>query len=423
MQGGGGPAEPVAERHPQSDPSEKLTIAVKQSVLTDGVKATAKGGEPAPVRVSETGRARNWTMPPLRLEREWRERTNSATIDNRCVEFDRRESTESTAIIGLRALGRRIAFTMAEILLSLTIIGVVAAITLPSLTGNINERTWNTQRKALYARMSQAISLMPAINGYGTLTEGDSSTSAEDTAAETFITAGLSKVMKINNICDSEHLADCGIASKIITLKGETISEIPKTLVELNDMFNGSFAEGGTSAIWSYSQIDTKAAAFETGNGESILTYYNPKCVGSLNESSTYYVQPKMCANFVYDLNGSKGPNTIGKDMGIMTVMYPSDPVVAAPVPLLYTTRAKQQEAGKACTASDSESRMPTFEELVSLWTNRSLIGYQSSWARVWSSATVLENGELKGRILDFPMGAYRNYPREDTYTVICVKR
>lgn len=55
------------------------------------------------------------------------------------------------------------AFTMAEILLSLTIIGVVAAITLPSLTGNINERTWNTQRKALYARMSQAISLMPGI--------------------------------------------------------------------------------------------------------------------------------------------------------------------------------------------------------------------------------------------------------------------
>ena len=49
------------------------------------------------------------------------------------------------------------AFTMAEILLSLTIIGVVAAITLPSLIGNINERAWNTQRKALHARMAQAI--------------------------------------------------------------------------------------------------------------------------------------------------------------------------------------------------------------------------------------------------------------------------
>ena len=62
---------------------------------------------------------------------------------------------------------KRCAFTMAEILLSLTIIGVVAAITLPSLTGNINERTWNTQRKALYARMSQAVALMPALNGFG----------------------------------------------------------------------------------------------------------------------------------------------------------------------------------------------------------------------------------------------------------------
>ena len=105
--------------------------------------------------------------------------------------------------------GMTFAFTMAEILLSLTIIGVVAAITLPSLTGNINERTWNTQRKALYARFSQAIALMPALNGYGTLTEDESGNVTEDTAAETFITAGLSKVLKINNICDREHLEDC----------------------------------------------------------------------------------------------------------------------------------------------------------------------------------------------------------------------
>ena len=103
---------------------------------------------------------------------------------------------------------------MAEILLSLTIIGVVAAITLPSLTGNINERTWNTQRKALYARMSQAIALMPALNGYGTLseeTDSAGSTSIIDTAAEVFITDGLAKVMKINNICDNDHIEDCGI--------------------------------------------------------------------------------------------------------------------------------------------------------------------------------------------------------------------
>ena len=208
-------------------------------------------------------------MPPLRLERECKERTNSATIYNRCVEFDRRESTESTAIIGLRALGRRIAFTMAEILLSLTIIGVVAAITLPSLTGNINERTWNTQRKALYARFSQAIALMPSLNGYGTLkeeTDSAGSTSIEDTAAETFVTAGLSKVLKINNICDSEHLEDCGIPSKITTYNGSVLSSLPHTVLELNSFFSRSTE----NHINNYSFLDTKVAAFETANGESI---------------------------------------------------------------------------------------------------------------------------------------------------------
>ena len=153
------------------------------------------------------------------------------------VQGDKNMQFVRKCLPSLRAVG----FTMAEILLSLTIIGVVAAITLPSLTGNINERTWNTQRKALYARMSQAIALMPAINGYGTLKEESSAgaSDAVDTAAETFVTNGLAKVLKINNICDSEHLEDCGITSNFTNLTGSSL-DFPKTLVELNLMFNGN---------------------------------------------------------------------------------------------------------------------------------------------------------------------------------------
>ena len=126
---------------------------------------------------------------------------------------------------------------MAEFLLSLTIIGVVAAITLPSLTGNINERTWNTQRKTLYARMSQAVALMPALNGYGVT---DDAGSTENQAAETFITNGLSKVLKVNNICDSEHLNDSGINEKVIGINGSiTFEAFPQKLSELNDMLYG----------------------------------------------------------------------------------------------------------------------------------------------------------------------------------------
>ncbi len=211
---------------------------------------------------------------------------------------------------------------MAEILLSLTIIGVVAAITLPSLTGNINERTWNTQRKALYARMSQAIALMPALNGYGTLTEGNESASAVDTAAETFVTEGLSKVLKINNICDNEHLEDCGLSAKITTPYGDIISNFTTT--------NGNTLFGFNSKLVLVK--NTKAVAFETANGESIIVYYNPQCSGNSGlPANRESMQQRMCVNFVYDLNGAKGPNTIGKDIGVITAFNSTDSNVVSP--------------------------------------------------------------------------------------------
>ena len=266
------------------------------------------------------------------------------------------------------------AFTMAEILLSLTIIGVVAAITLPSLTGNINERTWNTQRKALYARFSQAIALMPSLNGYGTLTEetdSAGSTSITDTAAETFVTSGLAKVLKINNICDNEHLADCGIASKITILEGTgtILLEDIKTLRGLNSLYISTY---------SYNTPDTKAAAFETAGGESILVYYNPQCTGNIQETKFHYTQSKMCANFVYDLNGTKGPNTVGKDIGFITALYSTDPVVVAPMPLPQNAGSAGHSGGRPgelCRKQDPENRAPNSEELMSIFCNKQLAG------------------------------------------------
>ncbi len=313
-------------------------------------------------------------------------------------------------------------FTMAEILLSLTIIGIVAAITLPSLTGNINERTWNTQRKALYARFSQAISLMPSLNGYGTLKEASSegASDAVDTAAETFVTDGLAKVLKINNICDSEHLADCGFPEKLTTFAGNAINSVPRTLVELNNMFNSTFVNG-YGARYRYSQIDTKVAAFETANGESILTYYNPYCVADMGEFGSFYSQPKMCANFVYDLNGKKGPNTVGKDIGVITVLYPSDSVVVAPVPLAINAGVVSQvNAGKACKAQDSESRAPNREEVAAMFYNKIL--FDMGW-NIWSSTVISANGENYGVCMYYDTGHWALRNRNDNMNLRCVKR
>jgi len=324
------------------------------------------------------------------------------------------------------------AFTMAEILLSLTIIGVVAAITLPSLTGNINERTWNTQRKALYARFSQAIPLMDALNGFGTLTEGTESTSAVDTAAETFVTNGLAKVMKINNICDNKHLEDCGIASKITTLGGLPL-DMPTTMSELNAEMAGSYEYSGESM----SLLDTKTAAFETGNGESIAVYYNPRCIGSLNEDGTLsahggnYIAPKICANFVYDLNGNKGPNTVGKDIGFITAMYPTDVKVVAPYPAnrylntmyaLAPNSASEISASKACTNYDSEYRVPNIDELMSMAVNKNLIkgDSYSFTGNFWSSSKI---NSAYSFFIGYSASQYDGWENENKANVWCIKR
>ena len=325
---------------------------------------------------------------------------------------------------------KRYAFTMAEILLSLTIIGVVAAITLPSLMANINERTWNTQRKALYARMSQAIAMMPQLNGYGeyegTNTDGVVS-ATKDTAAEAFLTEGLSKVLKINNICDAAHLADCGIAASFTNLAGSTITW-PTKLSELNSMFTGSYDDNGSASggnIYTNPQkhIDTKAAAFETQNGESVLLFYNPYCNADVEGNAWHYSQPKMCANFVYDLNGNKGPNAVGKDIGCITALYPTDSNVVAPYPLATDAGSAmaQTAASAACSAQDSESRLPNRDELSAMFYNKTLLGISSG--RFWSGSVISSGESGTAWFQSFYSGNRVPDTRSYTNRVRCVKR
>ena len=310
--------------------------------------------------------------------------------------------------------GSLTAFTMAEILLSLTIIGVVAAITLPSLTGNINERTWNTQRKALYARFSQAIALMPALNGYG---------DDADNAAETFVTAGLSKVLKINNICDSGHLPDCGVPEKITNLGGSRI-DTPATLGALNSKIISMDTVVENDTHISYSQEDTKAAAFETANGETVITYYNPYCQADMNELSTgnwYYAQNKVCINFVYDLNGNKGPNTVGKDIGFISALYPTDSIVVAP--FIVSNKEKDSvdyaSALAYCTSMDQDYRLPNINELTSMFFNQELMNI---YDRFFWSSTVFDSQSVWMQSLNIGRRIRGVKTRTDA-SAVCVKR
>ena len=424
-------AEPAAERHPQSDPSGNLTkeVLVPGDWTTKNIRVKAEPVASAllVLRLAfscSTRGKRAYVLSALRTPLAHANATARACNQERglaCRALDSAQGKPcSVALLGL-------AFTMAEILLSLTIIGVVAAITLPSLTGNINERTWNTQRKALYARMSQAVSLMPALNGYGTLTEetdSAGSTSIVDTAAETFVTAGLSKVLKINNICDNEHLADCGIPKTFINLKGSKV-DVPEDLVALNSFFTSGSMINGDFFI-SYSQQNTKAVAFETVNGESLITYYNPKCRYRVDRSSAGFSQPDMCANFIYDLNGTKGPNTVGKDVGFITVMYPADSSVFMPMPYTKTAGyATSKNANKLCqTIFGDDARLPNRNELAAVAFNSLLTGEYSANDSYWTSTPTGAFNNKGYYVYNIKSGLYRtDYGPDTPIPIICIKK
>ena len=321
------------------------------------------------------------------------------------------------------------AFTMAEILISLTIIGVIAAITLPALRANINESTWNTQRKALYSRMSQAISMMPALNGYG-IGSTDAETNSKATMA--FVSEGLDKVLKINNICDSTELTKCGIPNKITTMANAKM-DFPKNLTELNPMFTSTYVIGNNSFTNPQKNINTNAVAFETTNGESVAVFYNPICVDKniifnvrgYEAVGEHYSQPYMCANFIYDLNGTKGPNTVGKDIGFITLLYSIDSNCVAPMPLAVDAAAggkmTQSYATTACNRQDKNSRVPNIDELNAILYNAKLINALTSNGNYWSS-TLYSNPNYAMDITSHSL-ARQHYIKSGSFRVRCIKR
>src|SRR5574344_629312 len=64
----------------------------------------------------------------------------------------------------LRNIKKHIAFTLAEVLITLAIIGVVAALTIPTLIKNYQQKQYETQLKKTYSTLSQAFQSAAANN-------------------------------------------------------------------------------------------------------------------------------------------------------------------------------------------------------------------------------------------------------------------
>ena len=96
---------------------------------------------------------------------------------------------------------KKIGFTLAEVLITLAIIGIVAALTIPTLVQNYQERACNTASQVFQRKLGEALRVM---NVQGTL--------AGYTTTEAFVNE-LSKHIKITRICDNDLAVSMGFIS------------------------------------------------------------------------------------------------------------------------------------------------------------------------------------------------------------------
>ena len=102
------------------------------------------------------------------------------------------------------------AFTLAEVLITLTIIGVIAAITIPTLINSISPKAKEAQTKTIEAR------LLDGINRFSAMEDGLSQ--KHETTYDFLV--GLSKYYKMSQICSAEDIAKCIPYSKIYSGDG-----------------------------------------------------------------------------------------------------------------------------------------------------------------------------------------------------------
>ena len=172
-------------------------------------------------------------------------------------------------------LSLKSAFTLAEVLITLGIIGVVAAMTIPTLIGNYKFSVLNNQLKTVYSDLNQA--------------------------------ATLFKVH--NEISVSEYAASTSATSAL-----DLFSKEYTTVLNRNNMNAGTKDENGY-------RLEPYETHSITGKGSGALfcdeSYYMYDPQGRIisfdNKPSGYENGPKVCI----DVNGLKKPNSLGQDIFI----------------------------------------------------------------------------------------------------------
>ncbi len=264
----------------------------------------------------------------------------------------------------------RTAFTLAEVLITLSVIGIVAALTIPSMIENHNNKAWQTAKDLWDKKLVEATRQM---NIDGVMTGVASST-------EDYMNY-FKKYVKVIKTCENDKLENCYAPKFVQTGDKETEVEVSSLT---------------TASKLGQKDWNTNTMGFVIADGTTVVMAYNPNC-SSVDPFSQEGQNGQVgCMSMLIDVNGKKGPNRVGDDIQLKNAtistcdMKFQDKCIAASD--LYSTRSlntcdgspdeewdtrgslneycydnQWAAAKKACAANDM--RLPTIQELADVAT------------------------------------------------------
>ena len=195
----------------------------------------------------------------------------------------------------------KVAFTLAEVLITLGIIGIVAAMTLPTLNQAINNKVRAEQVRTVKYKFTKATEKMNSLGLIGPYASTDA-----------FVDE-LQKHLKIMKRCDSSHLRECCPYDEVDLGNGKTwdISKT-KTGKQLK-------MENGDKSDYSSNNV-----GIVTADGTPMILSYNKKCEAldpvkqyhwSTSDGKPVSNATAECVAAVFEINGGAKPNRYGDDV------------------------------------------------------------------------------------------------------------
>ena len=200
-----------------------------------------------------------------------------------------------------RVKRKHVAFTLAEVLITLGIIGVVAALTLPALLTNIQSKVRAERSRSVQYKFSLATEKMARLNLIGPYDSTDA-----------FVDE-LQKHLKISKRCNASNLRGCWPYDTVDLGNGKTW-DISKTKTGKQLGMNNDDDNDYTS----------DNVGIVTADGTPMILSYNKKCkaIDSLEKLSWTTTDNKpltnpsaSCVAAVYEINGTGKPNKLSDDV------------------------------------------------------------------------------------------------------------